>query len=109
MSASGSRLCENSDVELAHRNFVSITLNRKRTAPAAQSNGRQGRKQFCAFFARAGFHTAWVKLGPRAASELGPLVPQQRTYGACVGRSVWCQNLKSRVHFVGIGAGKKRP
>ena len=24
-------------------------------------------------------------------------------------RSVSCQNLKSRVHFVGIGMGKKRP
>src|ERR1700737_3752693 len=38
----GSRLCENSDVELAHRNFVSITLNRKRTALAAQSKGDKG-------------------------------------------------------------------
>src|SRR5882724_9125903 len=28
----GSRLCENSDVELSSRRFVSITLNKKRTA-----------------------------------------------------------------------------
>ena len=30
----GSSLCGNSEVELARRNFVSITLNRKRTALA---------------------------------------------------------------------------
>src|SRR5207248_10478460 len=42
------RVCENSDVELARRNFVSITLNRKRTARAATVEGGQGSKQFCA-------------------------------------------------------------
>jgi hypothetical protein len=31
------RLCENSDVELARRKFVSITLNNKRTALAVTS------------------------------------------------------------------------
>ena len=35
----GSRLCENSDVELARRTFVSITLNRKRTALAVTVEG----------------------------------------------------------------------
>src|SRR6266404_1106530 len=59
----GSRLCENSDVELARRNFVSITLNRKRTALAVTVEGGQGRKQFCAFSARARFHTAWAQSG----------------------------------------------
>jgi hypothetical protein len=54
----GSRLCENSDVELARREFVSITLNKKRTALAVVVEGGKGRKQFCAFSARARFHTA---------------------------------------------------
>jgi hypothetical protein len=52
-------LCENSDAELASRNSVSITLNRKRTALAVTVEGGQERKQFCAFSARARFHTAW--------------------------------------------------
>jgi hypothetical protein len=56
----GSRLCENFNVGLARRNFVSITLNRKRTALAVTVERRKGRKQFCAFFARARFHTAWA-------------------------------------------------
>ena len=56
------RLCENSDVELARREFVSITLNKKRTALAVVVEGGKGRKQFCAFSARARFHTAWVNL-----------------------------------------------
>src|SRR3977135_1562527 len=62
MSVWGSRLCENSDVELARREFVSTTLNKKRTALAVVVEGGKGRKQFCAFSARARFHTAWVKL-----------------------------------------------
>src|SRR5437870_13352334 len=62
MSALGwSRLCENSDVGLAHRKFVSITLNKKRTALAVTVERRKERKQFCAFSARARFHTAWVR------------------------------------------------
>ncbi len=57
---SGSRLCENSYVERARRKFVSITLNNKRTALAVTFERRKERKQFCAFSARARFHTAWV-------------------------------------------------
>src|SRR5438034_7849565 len=45
----GSRLCENSDVELVRRKFVSIGLNKKRTALAVTVEGRKERKQFCAF------------------------------------------------------------
>jgi hypothetical protein len=52
----GSRLCENSDVELAHRTSVSITSNRKRTALEVTVKGGQERRQFYAFFARARFH-----------------------------------------------------
>jgi hypothetical protein len=37
-------------------------LNKKRTALAVVVEGGKGRKQFCAFSARARFHTAWVKL-----------------------------------------------
>src|SRR5258707_15803404 len=63
----GSRLCENSDVELARRSFVSITLNNKRTALAVTAERRKERKQFCAFAARARFHTAWTQNGPLTA------------------------------------------
>jgi hypothetical protein len=52
-----SRLCENSDVELSRRTFVSIALNKKRTALAGTVERRKERKQFCAFSARARFHT----------------------------------------------------
>ena len=83
-----SRLCENSDVELARREFVSITLNKKRTALAVVVEGGKGRKQFCAFSARARFHTAWVKSGSGGISRLGPLYAQQRTFtGSVVYRS----------------------
>src|SRR5947207_14593920 len=58
----GSRLCENSDVGLARRKSVSITLNKKRTALAVTVERRKERIQFCAFSARARFHTAWVIL-----------------------------------------------
>jgi hypothetical protein len=64
--------------------FISITLNRKRTALAVTVEGRQGRKQFCAFSARARFHTAWVKNRHQAANDRCPLVQQQRT---CVERA----------------------
>ena|ERR1700731_36371 len=39
----GSRLCENSDVELGRRKFVSITLNKKRTALAVTVERRKER------------------------------------------------------------------
>ena len=32
-----------------------------------------------------------IKLGPRAASSLGPLVPRQPTCRDCGGMPVWCQ------------------
>jgi hypothetical protein len=64
-------MCENSDVELARREFVSITLNKKRTVLAVVVEGGKGRKQFCAFFARARFHTAWTLTG-RTANAVPP-------------------------------------
>src|SRR5258705_865375 len=51
------------DAELARRKFVSITLNKKRTALAVTVERRKERKQFCAFSARARFHTAWTHTG----------------------------------------------
>jgi hypothetical protein len=36
-----------------------------------------------------------VKLGPRAASKPGPLIPQQRTCRDCIGMSVSCHSTKS--------------
>jgi hypothetical protein len=75
----GSRLCENSNVRLARRKFVSITLNRKRTALAVTIERRKGRKQFCAFFARARFHTAWVNRytgDPAASSAMSAMAPK---------------------------------
>jgi hypothetical protein len=38
-----------------------------------------------------------------------PLFPQKLTFYSAICMSALCQNLKSRVHFVGIGTGKKRP
>jgi hypothetical protein len=59
----GSRLCENSNVEFARRNIVSVAFNRKRTLLSITVEWRQDRKQFCALSARARFHTAWVNTG----------------------------------------------
>src|SRR5712692_5523554 len=76
----GSSLCENSDVELARRKFVSITLNNKRTALAVTVERRKERKQFCAFSARARFHTAWVMNGPDALEMRCPLLSRKQTF-----------------------------
>src|SRR6476659_1196761 len=92
---SGSRLCENSDVELARRNSVSITLNRKTIALADTVERRKGRKQFCAFSARARFHTAWVINGPGGPEIPLPLFPRKRTQVGHPAMSVWCQHATS--------------
>jgi len=54
-----SRLCENSDAQLACRISVSISSMQKPNALAASVGRRQLRKQFCASFVQARFHTAW--------------------------------------------------
>src|SRR5450631_2713963 len=77
---SGSRPCENSDVELSRRMFVSITLNKKRTTLAGAVKRRKERKQFCAFSARGRFHTAWVIRRHRPMIEQRPLHLQERTW-----------------------------
>jgi hypothetical protein len=58
-----------SHVELARRNFVSITLNRNRTALAVIVERRKGRKQFCAFSARARRSGRFLSR-PRTANRL---------------------------------------
>jgi hypothetical protein len=55
----GSRLCGNSDIELARRISVSISSLWKPISPANPSARRQLRKQFCVSLAQASFHTAW--------------------------------------------------
>ena len=52
------RLCENSDVELSRRTFVSTATNKKITVLASAIERREERKQFCASSARGRFHTA---------------------------------------------------
>src|ERR1700730_4298316 len=94
------RLCKNSDVELARRKFVSIALNKKRRQLPVTVGRRKERKQFCAFTARARFHTAWVIFRLRAASQPGPLIPQEQTSGDWIGMSVSCHYRKSaRLHL----------
>jgi len=51
----GSRLCENSDVELARRISVSISSLSNPIAPATSLGRKQLRKQFCASLAQASF------------------------------------------------------
>jgi hypothetical protein len=49
-------------------------MNRKRTALAVAVERGKGRKQFCAFSARARFHTGWAQLGPTSKSAFAPLL-----------------------------------
>src|SRR6266481_3133821 len=77
---SGSSLCENSDVELARRKFVSITFNNKGTALTVTVERRKERKQFCAFSARACCHTAWVINGRYQLEMRRPLFPRKQTW-----------------------------
>jgi hypothetical protein len=93
---SGSSLCENSDVELARRKFVSITLNNKRTALAVTVERRKERKQFCAFSARARFHTAWVKSDGSAVGRSLPVYPYQQTFSDADGMSQRCHFRTSK-------------
>jgi hypothetical protein len=78
----GSRLCENSHVELARRNFVSITLNRNRTALAVIVERRKGRKQFCAFSAHARRSRRFLSR-PRTAKPLRTLKAPRPTSWRC--------------------------
>src|SRR6476659_2052626 len=82
---------ENSDVKRARRKFVSITLNKKRTALIVTVERRKERKQFCAFSARARFHTAWVINGPDGPEIRLPLFPRKRTQVGNRAMSVSCR------------------
>ena len=92
---SGSRLCENPNVQLACRISVSISSMRNRITLATSVERRRLRKQFCASLARSRFHTAWVIFRPQAFSKPGPFVLQQRTCRDCIGMSVSCQQATS--------------
>src|SRR6266849_1417071 len=81
------RLCENSDVELARRKFVSITSNNKRTALAVTVERRKERKQACAFSARARVHTPWVNRVTSTMRRALPVFPDQRTFLGSIGMS----------------------
>jgi hypothetical protein len=50
--------------------------NKKRTALAGTIERRKERKQFCAFYACARFHTAWVKSCPNGPEVRLPLYPE---------------------------------
>src|SRR5260370_1973183 len=105
MSEMGPGCVKTHDAELARRKFVSITLNKKRTALAVTVERRKERKQFCAFSARARFHTAWVISGLCLTQMRCPLFPQKRTSSDTTAMSVLCQQRKSRLvdHLVPTG------
>jgi len=65
----GSRLCENSDVQLACRTSISISSIWESIVLAASFGRRQLRKQFCASFVQARFHTAWSNVDLTAYPE----------------------------------------
>src|SRR3984957_16563042 len=94
-----SRLCKNSHVELARRKFVSIALNKKRSDLPIIVGRRKERTQFCAFSARARFHTAWVKNGSDPASSASPFYPQEQTSSDHPGMSEKCQKRKWKPRF----------
>jgi len=75
MSALGPGCMKTLTVNLRVEFFVSIASMRKPTALATSVGKRQLRKQFCASLARARFHTASVKLGPRAVQLARPFPP----------------------------------
>src|SRR6266851_10514439 len=84
MSALGrSRLCENSDFEVARRISVSVSSLWEPIAPATSLGRRQLRKQFCASLAQASFHTACARSGHfRKARLLTQFAPRSLRYSA---------------------------
>jgi hypothetical protein len=86
----GSRLCENPDVELARRRFVSITLNKERTSLTVTVEREKERKQFYAFSARARFHTAWVKRRNTRGEQMFSALPPKPDIAHAVGMSETC-------------------
>jgi hypothetical protein len=87
---SGSRLCENSGVQLACRTSISISSMWESIVLTTSFGRRQLRKQFCASFAQARFHTAWVKNGSVWARAASRFYPQEQISSACPGMSAWC-------------------
>ena len=82
---SGSRLCENAEIKLSRRTFVSNTLNKKRTSLVGTAERRKERTQFCSLFTSARFHTAWVESRCGAVALGGTyLLPPLSSGGALV-------------------------
>ena len=106
ITKSGSKLCENSEVKLWRKVFVSNTLNKKRTALAGTAERRKERTQFCSLSTRARFHTACPdsRLVPRR-SEMSRCSNKRRSrlYAQdrlTIGRrTVRCANGTSVAHF----------
>jgi hypothetical protein len=63
MSEKGPGCVKTPTPDLHVERFVSIRLNKKRTALSLTVERSKERKQFCAFIARPRFHTAWVARG----------------------------------------------
>jgi len=84
--AFGSRLCENVLEPRMRRIAFSISFSRQSWKVQLVFTSTKSRRNFYTQVERQSFNTAWVRLGPRAASELGPLFPC-RTYSAPVGMS----------------------
>ena len=61
------------------RIVFSIGFSRQWSPALLVFKSAKSRWNFYKKILRGSFHTAWVKLGPRAASELGPFIPQQQT------------------------------
>jgi len=97
----GPRLYENCEVEFAGRNFVSTSSIRKITMLATTVGRSLKRKQFCAFLARARFHTAWAKsrqigVGLQLGSEVVIRLVRSRRTGLGNGVSDDLSHLNSR-------------
>jgi len=87
----GTRLCENSDGQLACRTSISISSMWESIVLTTSFGRRQLRKQFCACFAQASFHTAWdisviLKVGQSLA-----VYPQLRTWSCTATADAMCQ------------------
>jgi hypothetical protein len=74
----GSRLCENSDIELSRRTFVSITLNKKRTTLAGTVERRKERKQFCILRACTFSHSLGQKAKYSLRADVFRFAPDSR-------------------------------
>src|SRR6266478_5765157 len=109
MSGSGRGLCENSDVQLACRTSISISSMWESIVLTTSFGRKQLRKQFCASFAQARFHTVWVKRRTPAGDRTGSALPPRADIGdgGCDVGFVPHPDMVSRLLDHAIGAGTK--